>query len=39
MGVSTAAPKCWIYQTVISWMKTAYRNTKTVWCLLGTFKN
>lgn len=39
MGISTAAPKHWILQTVISWMKTVLESTKSAQWLLGTLRN
>lgn len=39
MGISTAAPKLWIFQTVIRWMKRVLGNTHTVQSLLGTLRN
>lgn len=39
MGISTTAPKHWIFQAVISWMKTVLESTKLAQCLLGALRN
>lgn len=39
MSISTAAPKHWIFQAVISWMKTVLESTKSAQGLLGTLRN
>lgn len=39
MSISTAAPKHWLFQTVISWMKTVLESTKSAQGLLGTLRN
>lgn len=39
MGISAAAPKHWIFQTVISWMKTVLESKKSAEWLLETLRN